>query len=169
MREQRLLVEEFGLMHEEMGGTRMAGRVAAWLLLCEPPVQSLTQISDALGVSKPAVCGAAKSLLQAGLVERVSEPGRRGDYYRSVGGHLDSVLQYNRIDALSRLVQRSLSVVADRDQQQSNYLLLHDLSDFLDFLKAEIPGLMARWQSMRAAHRANGAESNDNIKHGGAA
>lgn len=169
MREQRLLVEEFGLMHEEMGGTRMAGRVAGLLLLCEPPVQSLTQISVALGVSKPAVCGAAKSLLQAGLVERVSEPGRRGDYYRSVGAHLDSVLQYNRIDALSRLVQRSLSVVADRDQQQSNYLLLHDWSDFLDFLKAEIPGLMARWQRMRAANRTNESEFNNTIQHGGAA
>jgi len=46
---KRLLVEEFGLLYEEMDGTRMAGRVSGWLLLCDPPAQSLTQIAVTLG------------------------------------------------------------------------------------------------------------------------
>ncbi len=162
----RLLVEEFGLLHEELGGTRMAGRVAAWLLLCEPPVQSLTNIADALGVSKAAASTAARSLLQAGLVERVSEPGRRGDSYRAVGGHMDSVLHTDRIAVLRSLVRRCLDIVADRDQRQSNYLLLHDLNDFLGFLATEIPGLMERWEHVRATRRA--AETGaDTSAHGG--
>jgi DNA-binding transcriptional ArsR family regulator len=155
-REQRLLAEEFGLLYEEMGGTRMAGRMSAWLLLCEPPVQSLTQIAEALGVSKTAVSTTARSLLQAGLVERVSEPGRRGDYYRYAPGHMDSVLRLDRIDVFRRLVHRCLDLVADRDQGQSNYALLHDLSDFLDFLKIELPGLVERW-NIRSADRAASA------------
>jgi predicted transcriptional regulator len=150
-REQRLLAEEFGLLYEEMGGTRMAGRISAWLLLCEPPVQSLTQIADALGVSKAAVSTTARSLLQAGLVERVSEPGRRGDYYRYAPGHLDSVLRLDSLDTLGRLVHRCLDLVADRDPRQSNYALLSDLSDFLDFLKTEIPGLIERWNARYAS------------------
>jgi len=151
-REVRLLAEEFGLLLEEMGGTRMAGRVTAWLLLCDPPVQSLTEIAEALGVSKAAVSTAARSLLQAGRIERVSQPGRRGDCYRAVGGHLDAVLQVDRIDALAGLVGRCLELTADRDPRESNVVLLRELDDFLEFIKTEMPGLVDRWQATRAAH-----------------
>ena len=136
----------------------MAGRVTAWLLLSEPPVQSLTEIAEGLDVSKAAVSTAARSLLQAGLVERVSEPGRRGDCYRSVAGHMDAVLHLDRIEALGRLVQRCLRLVADKDQAQSNYVQLHELSDFLSFLESEIPGLMGRWQALHAARQTAGPD-----------
>jgi biotin operon repressor len=150
-RGERLLVEEFGLLYEQMGGTRMAGRVSGWLLLCDPPVQSLTQIADALGVSKAAVSTAARSLLQTGVLERVGEPGARGDYYRALPGPMDTVLGVNHALTLKSLVDRGLGLVADKDQSQSNYVLLHELSEFLDFLKSEIPGLLARWNERRAA------------------
>ena len=165
VREQRLLAEEFGLLFEEMGGTRMAGRVAAWLLLSDPPVQSLTDLAGALGVSKAAVSTAVRSLLQAGHVERVSEPGRRGDFYRSRATRIDAVLQLGHIQAMRSLIQRCLRLVADKDQTQSNYALLHEMEDFLDFLETEIPGLMERWQSARAARRI--ADADDNPDRGG--
>ena len=62
----------------------MTGRVSGWLLLSDPPVQSLTEIAEGLGVSKAAVSGAARLLLQSRVVERVSEPGQRGDFYRAL-------------------------------------------------------------------------------------
>jgi biotin operon repressor len=169
--QQRLLAEEFGLLFEEMGRTRMDGRICAWLLLADPPVQSLTEIAEALSVSKAAVSTAARSLLQVGMVERVSEPGRRGDSYRSLPGNLEGVLQLDRLVVFRRLVERGLTLVADKDQSRSNYALLHELRDFLDFLQAEIPGLLARWQARRdAGALTNGAEpADDDIDpdHGG--
>lgn len=153
-RAQRLLIEEYGLLFEEMGGTRMEGRVLAWLLLADAPEQSLTEIAEGLGVSKAAVSTAARSLLQARAVERVSEPGRRGDFYHSIPGKLESVLHPEHITAFRRLVDRSLAFVAGKDQTQSNYALLHEMRDFLDFLEAEIPGLMTRWAAHRAAKQA---------------
>jgi len=161
-------VEEFGLLYEELGGTRMAGRVSGWLLLCDPPVQSLTQIADTLGVSKAAVSTAARSLLQAGVVERVSEPGARGDFYRALPGPMETVLGVNHALTLKSLVDRGLDLVADKDQTQSNYVLLHQLSAFLGFLEGEIPGLLARWNQHRtAAPTATGAPTTDIDKHGG--
>lgn len=151
LREQRLLVEEYGLLYEEMGGTRMAGRVSGWLLLCDPPVQSLTQIAEGLGVSKAAVSTAARALLQTGVVERAGEPGARGDYYRALPGPMESVLGVGHALALKTLVDRSLELVADEDQSRSNCVLLHKLMEFLDFFEAEIPGLLARWNERRAA------------------
>jgi DNA-binding transcriptional regulator GbsR (MarR family) len=168
VRQERLLAEEFGLLFEEMGRTRMDGRVAAWLLLADPPVQSLTDIAQALGVSKAAVSTAARSLLQSEMVERVSEPGRRGDSYRSLVGKLEGVLQLDHLEILKRLVDHALALIADKDQTQSNYAQLHEMRDFLAFLQAEIPGLMARWQARRAAMPSTApARPDDNPNDGG--
>jgi DNA-binding transcriptional regulator GbsR (MarR family) len=166
-RAERLLVEEYGLLLEEMGGTRMEGRVLAWLLLADPPEQSLTEIAAALGVSKAAVSTAARSLLQARAVERVVEPGRRGDYYRCIPGKLESVLGIDHVSAFGRLVDRSLELVADRDQTHSNYALLREMREFVDFLEAEIPGLLRRWHERRSAGRAGGPGDSDTPDAGG--
>lgn len=166
-RAERLLVEEYGLVLVEMGGTRMEGRVLAWLLLADPPEQSLTQIAAALGVSKAAVSTAARSLLQSRAVERVVEPGRRGDYYRSISGKFENVLGIEHVRAFGRLVDRSLDLVADRDQTHSNYALLREMRDFIDFLEAEIPGLLSRWQERRAAGRASAPGATDIPDAGG--
>ena len=155
--EQRQIVEEFGLLYEQMGITRMAGRVSGYLLMCDPPVQSLTRIAETLGVSKAAVSGAAHVLLQFGVVELVGEPGQRGDFYRALPGQMDSMLRLDHVRTLHALLERGLASVADRDQTHSNYALMHDLRAFSVFLEAEIPGVIARWQRHRAEPAASGA------------
>jgi len=166
-REERVLIEDYGLLFEEMGGTRMEGRVLAWLLLADPPEQSLTEIADGLGVSKAAVSTAVRSRLQARAVERVSEPGRRGDYYRTIPGKLEDVLRLDHATLLGRLVDRSLELVADKDQTRPNYALLHEMRDFIDFITAEMPGLMSRWQAHRAAGQTEQARPDDTTQNGG--
>jgi hypothetical protein len=166
-RAERLLVEEFGLLLEEMSGTRMEGRVLAWLLLADPPEQSLTEIAAALGVSKAAVSTAARSLLRSRAVERVVEPGRRGDFYRCISGKFENVLGIDHVVAFGVLVDRSLELVADRDQTHSNYALLREMRDFIDFMEAEIPGLLSRWQERRAAGRAEASGDSDTMDAGG--
>jgi DNA-binding transcriptional regulator GbsR (MarR family) len=148
--EQRELVEEFGLLHEQMGGTRMTGRVSGWLLLCDPPVQSLTEIAEGLGVSKAAVSGAARLLLQSRIVERVGEPGQRGDFYRALPADPEGVLPLDHVRTMHRLIERGLRTVASRDQSQSNYALMHDLLEFTAFIEAELPTLLARWRERHA-------------------
>ncbi len=146
---QRELIEEFGLLYEEKGGTRMTGRVSAWLLLCDPPVQSLTEIADGLGVSKAAVSGAARMLLQARLVERVGEPGQRGDFYRAVPIDIVNVLPVDHVHGLRLLLERALASVTGRDQTRSNYALMHDLHEFTVFVEAELPAIIEKWRRRR--------------------
>ena len=73
------------------------------------------------------------------------------DLDRSQASKLEGVLQLERVQVLERLVERALALVADKDQTQSNYAQLHEMRDFLAFLEVEIPGLIARWQALRAA------------------
>jgi len=147
--EQRELIEEFGLLQEQMGATRMTGRVSGWLLLCTPPIQSLTEIAEGLGVSKAAVSGAARLLLQNRIVERISEPGQRGDFYRALPADPDGIIPLDHVRTLHRLIERALLTVADRDQSQPNYALMRDLLEFTAFAEAELPALCARWREHR--------------------
>ena len=148
---QRELIEEFGLLQEQMGSTRMCGRVAAWLLLCEPPVQSLTEIADGLGVSKAAVSGSARLLLQSRMVERVSEPGQRGDFYRALPADAGRIMPVDHVHTLNQLLRRAIASVADRDQTQSNYALMRELLELTAFIEAELPAMLARWRERRSA------------------
>jgi len=146
---QRELIEEFGLLHEQMGSTRMCGRVGGWLLLCEPPVQSLTEIAEGLGVSKAAVSGAARLLLQNHVVELVSEPGQRGDFYRALPVDASGVMPLDHVHRLNQLLRRGLASVEGRNQGQSNYALMHELLELTTFLEAELPAMLARWREHR--------------------
>jgi len=147
---QRELIEEFGLLHEQMGSTRMCGRVATWLLLCDPPVQSLTEIAEGLGVSKAAVSGSARLLFQNHVVERVSEPGQRGDFYRALPVDAGGVMPLDHVRTLNSLLRRAIASVSDRDQTHPNYAMMRELLEFTEFIEAELPPLLARWGERQA-------------------
>ena len=143
---QRELVEEFGLLYEQMGSTRMCGRVAGWLMLGDPPVQSLTEIADGLRVSKAAVSTSARLLLQTRVVERVSEPGQRGDFYRMLPVDAGGIMPLDHVHTLNNLLRRAIASVADRDHTHPNYALMSELLQLTAFIEAELPELLSRWR-----------------------
>ncbi|MFC1903065.1 GbsR/MarR family transcriptional regulator [Chloroflexota bacterium] len=80
--EERNFVEEVGLVFEQTGLPRMAGRVLGRLLISDPPCQSADELTEALIVSKGAIRTATQHLIQCGLVERIGLPGVRHYYFR---------------------------------------------------------------------------------------
>jgi len=74
-------VERMGLLLEEEGLPRIAGRLIGFLLLHEGSF-SLDELAERLQVSKASVSTNARLLEQAGVLERTSSPGDRRDYYR---------------------------------------------------------------------------------------
>ena len=81
MTEQQL-TEDFGLFFEHLGVPRMAGRILAWLLICDPPEQTMQDLVDALGASKSSISTMTRMLINFRLIERLSLPGERRDFYR---------------------------------------------------------------------------------------
>lgn len=78
---EREFVERIGLMMEAEGMPRIAGRIFAYLIIHEGSF-SLDELADRLQVSKASVSTNARQLEQMGVLERVSVPGDRRDYYR---------------------------------------------------------------------------------------
>src|SRR4051812_6015613 len=67
---------------ETDGLPRIAGRLFGALLLASEP-ESLDDLASRLAVSKGSVSVNARLLEQRGLIERVSRPGDRRDFYRA--------------------------------------------------------------------------------------
>jgi Mn-dependent DtxR family transcriptional regulator len=74
-------IERMGLLWETEGLPRIAGRMYG-LALVSPSPKSLDQFADELKVSKPSVSNDARMLHKLGLIEKVSLPGDRRDYYQ---------------------------------------------------------------------------------------
>jgi DNA-binding transcriptional regulator GbsR (MarR family) len=73
-------VERMGVLWENDGLPRTAGRIFGFLLL-QPEPCSLDDLAAGLGVSKASVSTDSRRLEQIGFVERSGRPGDRRDYY----------------------------------------------------------------------------------------
>lgn len=117
----RALVERMGILWESDGLPRIAGRIVGLLLLQDEPC-SLSELADALGVSKASVSVDARRLEQHGFVIRVSRPGDRRDYYAIADDMLVRALAM-KLETTRRLhgalvSARELSSTSPRVQQR---------------------------------------------------
>ncbi|MGV8841114.1 MAG: GbsR/MarR family transcriptional regulator [Bauldia sp.] len=85
-------VEQMGILGEDGKLPRIAGRLFG-LFLVETRPLSLGELTDRLKVSKASVSTNTRLLAAAGVIERVSLPGDRQDYYRLADVPLELMLQ----------------------------------------------------------------------------
>jgi DNA-binding transcriptional regulator GbsR (MarR family) len=139
-------VEEVALGFERQGLFRMAGRVIGWLLICDPPEQTFGQLAEVLQASKGSISAAMKFLVPAGLVERISRPGDRRDYYRCrPGAWADLARDQSRLyDDFRKLAQRGLELLADAPADRRERL--QGMHDLYAWLEREMPALWERWR-----------------------
>ncbi|WP_186767096.1 GbsR/MarR family transcriptional regulator [Devosia ginsengisoli] len=73
-------VEEMGLMFQQAGDPRIAGRIFG-LLVIEGRELSLQQLSEKLGVSRASVSTNARRMAKRGVIRLTAHPGDRQDFY----------------------------------------------------------------------------------------
>ena len=151
--EEAEFVDRLGLFMELLGGSRTMGRVYGWLLICDPPRQSLTELAQTLSVSKASVSTVARQLQEGGLIERLPSPTRQ-HHYRVTPGGFASVL--NTQLSLMKLgidaADFGLSLLGDDRSDQRERL--EDFRDFCEFSAQDYRDeLMQRWNDYRAKRR----------------
>jgi DNA-binding transcriptional regulator GbsR (MarR family) len=143
-------IEEFGLFLEQFGLPRTAGRMLGWLLVCDPPHQTMDELTEVLQVSKSSVSTTSRMLIQSGLVDKVSFPGERKDFYRiSDDAWVKTWLaRNNQVIAIRQLAERGLDLLPDDPpERRARLQTMHDLYEFLE---EELPKLTERWLKERA-------------------
>lgn len=142
-------VEELGLGLDSAGLPRAAGRMFAWLLVCDPPEQSAEDLADALSASTGGVSTNARLLMRFGFVERVGRAGERRTYYRVAPSAWEAVMVVQQADTtrFKDLGRRGLDLLADA--APARRARLAEMTDFYAFLEREMPALLRRYHKQK--------------------
>lgn len=124
-------IESMGLSAEADGIPRIAGRMWGYFVIEGGPC-SFAQLAERLQVSRGSISTNARLLRDLGILERVSLPGDRQDYYRLADQPYDALLQgyVERIRIRVRNAEKALRE-----------------------LPADLPGVHQRLHSMQRFHQ----------------
>lgn len=149
MMAEQMFVEQAGVVIEHLRLPRMAGRVLGWLLICDPPQQSLGELATALQASKASISTTIRLLMQIGLVERIVLPGKRRDYFRIRTETWSRATEERMglITSMRELAEHGLALRTDAGMEATERL--REMRDFYAFYERELPALVERWRQER--------------------
>jgi len=150
---EKSFIEEVGLVFEQLGMPRMAGRIVGWLMLSNPPYQSIDEMAEALMASKGSISTITRFLIQVGLIERIGLPGVRRSYFR-IRPDFPQHLLTKRAEGLTllrQLVERGLELM--RDKPTPTRQGLEEMRDMYIFFEREFPALLGRWEQERERNK----------------
>ncbi len=146
--EQAAFVEAMGQFLGGFGMTPMAGRLWAWLLICDPPAQTAADLAVALKASRGAISGAAAPLANAGMIRRTRRRGDRKEYFSAPRGTFDTLLRSGGTIYQQLLAITSMGLAAT-DGQPGGRERLQEVHDGVAFVARELPALIDRYLTDR--------------------
>jgi len=148
--EKAQFVEEMGLMFESVALPRMAGRIFGWLLISSPQQQSSSELAERLQASKGSISSMTRLLIQLSLIERVSLPGDRRDYFQIKPNSWSHMTEQRlaQITAFRKLAEKGLELIKGYPPQLQNRL--QEMHDIHAFWERELPILNQRWEQEQA-------------------
>jgi DNA-binding MarR family transcriptional regulator len=129
------------------------GRVYGWLMICDPPQQSLTELATTLSVSKASVSTVARQLQAAAMIERLPSASRQHRYRVTPGGFMHVLnVQLSLMRPGLHAADFGLQLLGeDRAEQRER---LKDFRDFCEFCANEYGDQVTRlWEDYRDKRR----------------
>ena len=135
----------------------MAGRMWAYLAICEPPEQTAAMIAERLQASRGSVSGMARLLEQVGLIRRGTRPGDRREYFSIPPDNLHRLMEIAviRLRQNREVAEAGLRLIADRPAESQ--ARLRDIRDLYAFFEREWPASLARMHELEARAQTDGA------------
>lgn len=145
-------VEQMGVFFERSGFAPMAGRIFAYLLVCDPPHRDFFAIQEFLKASKSAVSNALNVLITEGLVDYITFSGDRRRYFRiNTSGWLSSLKnKLRRVSVLGELLNDVLEERCNTNCPAFN-LELKKIIFFQSYLSQGIEQLIVDWEDNQPA------------------
>ncbi|TXD37947.1 transcriptional regulator [Lujinxingia vulgaris] len=151
-------IERFGLIFEEDGAPRIAGRIFA-LALIEDRALTLDDMAEILQVSKASISTNTRLLDGMGLLERTTVPGDRHTYYRLAPDAFEV--------SLARARRRMVTVLEVLDDTlpglpEDNPVAKRRLSKMQEwhrFLVDDMDAMLIRWRDRQDAKHEEGADA----------
>ncbi len=143
--DEAAFVEQLGQHLYGRGMQRMAGRMWAYLLICEPADQTADQLVEALHASRGAISGAARDLANAGVIRRGRRRGERREYFSVPAGSIRRLVgDTGRVLASGReIADEGLALLAG--QPPAVRERLQEFRDIYAYYEREWPRVVERY------------------------
>ena len=131
---------------QEYGFPPVAGRLLGYLLICQPPRRTITDLSEDLQASRTAITSAIGLLERYHAVRRTRSAGQRADLVGLDPHALDPTgFAAESYRAQAALAREALSLLPDPDADRR--ALIAEAAEFYDFLAERMPALLAEWRA----------------------
>lgn len=126
-------VERLGLVAQADGLPRIAGRIMGFLVIYGGPF-SFTELAERLKVSRGSISTNTRLLEHLGVIERVTRPGERQDYFQIRSQPYEALLRgvLDRLHKASEVVSDTQSKLPANWGDAQARARLADLGDFYD-------------------------------------
>jgi DNA-binding transcriptional regulator GbsR (MarR family) len=143
--DEAAFVDSMGQLMSSFGLGPMAGRVWAWLLICEPPEQTAAELAESLKASRGAISGAAAFLAAARLIRRMRRRGDRREYFSIPAGSFDNLLRSGAVyyERLAEITSSGLATMAERDPKAR--VRLEEVHDATVFIASAFPAALDQY------------------------
>jgi DNA-binding transcriptional regulator GbsR (MarR family) len=123
----------------------MAGRMWAYLAICDPPERTAAEIAERLHASRGSVSSMARLLEHIGLVRRRTKPGDRREHFFVPPDAARQLIEKSaqQMRASRQILDAGLALLADRPAESQ--ARLRDLRDAYAFFEREWPALLDRY------------------------
>jgi len=128
----------------------MAGRMWAYLAICEPPERTAAEIAERLQASRGSVSSMARLLEHIGLIRRGTKPGDRREYFSIPSDAARTLIDKNadQMRSARRVLDAGLALTADRSA--ASRARLRDLRDVYAFFEREWPALLDKFHESQS-------------------
>jgi DNA-binding transcriptional regulator GbsR (MarR family) len=133
----------------------VAGRLWAWLLVCEPEDQTVQEIADAIGASRGAISGAVRMLEPSGLIIRSKRRGERREYWRTSPDAMIHSLQAKERQTRPSFNALDTAITALSDRPEASLARLRETQRLYAMLLDMFPRLITQINEERAARAAS--------------
>ncbi len=145
---QTELVEKIGI-HFEQSMPPAAARIFALLIVSDNEACSFEEIRTELRLSKSATSNGINFLLNMKKTEYFTKSGDRKRYFRwspkNTMSHFKEGIE--KVLGMSTLFEEALKHKTQHDS--NNYNQLADLTNLMNFLRQEMPGVFAKWENSK--------------------
>ena len=132
----------------EYGFPPVAGRVLGYLLICQPPEQTVAGLSEALLASRSAITGAVALLARYHAVRRTRSAGQRMDHITLDPAALDPTgFAGATYQEQATLAREALAMLEDGPSERRS--MIEEGAAFYDFLAERMPALLTEWHARR--------------------
>jgi DNA-binding transcriptional regulator GbsR (MarR family) len=142
-------IENMGLHYEEYGVPRIGGRIMGLLMFALRPL-SADDIADALQVSRSSISTNLRTLIMADLVEKISLPGERVDYYLFSPDAWQRALEM-RLAGSFALREMAEETLEELQADHPARARLEELSQWAELLEKMVRSFHNKWQSRQEA------------------